>query len=62
LLPGGKIFSEVEPDIGDKIKENNKIQETDEDNSNKQYLAFIYLADSRHSYTKRLCFTGFILK
>jgi hypothetical protein len=61
LLPGGKIFSEVEPDIGDNIKENNKIQERHDD-SNKQYLAFIYLADSRHSYTKRLCFTAFILK
>jgi len=53
LLPGGKIFSGLEPDIGGKIKENNKIQDRHDD-VNKQYLAFIYLGDSRFSDTKRL--------
>jgi len=62
LLPGGEIFSEVAPAIGDNIEENIKMQETEKDDSNKQYLLFIKVAVNRYSNTKRLCFTAFILK
>jgi cytidylate kinase len=44
LLSGGKIFSEVAPDIGDGITENNKIQETAKDDSNKKYSLFIQVS------------------